>query len=189
MAYLTCPDDHHPHLIDLGLPSGTKWACCNVGASAPEQYGNYYAWGEIQPKAVYNWDTYQYYNDNTGIVNIGSDIGGNPNYDAATANWGAPWRMPSIAQMQELLDYTTSTWTTQNGVYGRVFIGPNGGGVFFPAAGLRFDSERDVGIFGYYWSSTPSDEDKACDLNIHTTFANLDGINPRYGGRSVRPVR
>lgn len=189
MAYLTCPDDHHPHLIDLGLPSGTKWACCNVGASAPEQYGNYYAWGEIQPKAVYNWDTYQYYNDNTGIVNIGSDIGGNPNYDAATANWGAPWRMPSIAQMQELLDYTTSTWTTQNGVYGRVFIGPNGGGAFFPAAGLRFDSERDVGIFGYYWSSTPSDEDKACDLNIHTTFANLDGINPRYGGRSVRPVR
>lgn len=111
-----CPDNNHPHMIDLGLPSGTKWACCNVGANAPEEYGNYYAWGETQPKSVYGWSTYQYgyYNydgDYSHLVNIGSDIAGT-GYDAATANWGAPWRMPSKAQCDELINNTTSVWTT-----------------------------------------------------------------------------
>ncbi len=92
----TCPDGNHPHMIDLGLPSGTKWACCNVGASKPEDYGNYYAWGETQPKSVYDEDTYAYY-QNGSYVNIGSDIAGT-GYDAATANWGAPWRRDSGGQ-------------------------------------------------------------------------------------------
>ena len=122
-VYTSCPDGNHPHIIDLGLPSGTKWACCNVGASKPEDYGSYYAWGETKTKEVYNWDTNQYgYNNDDGdyshLVNIGSDIAGTE-YDAATANWKAPWRMPTIDQCRELLDNCTSEWTTQNDVNGR----------------------------------------------------------------------
>ena len=194
-AYTSCPDDHHPHMIDLGLPSGTKWACCNVGASAPEQYGDYYAWGETSPKSVYNWDTYQYgyYNydgDYSHLVNIGSDIAGT-GFDAATANWGAPWRMPSKTQIQELVNSCTSTWTTQNGVNGREFVGPNGGTIFLPAAGGRWDSDLyGAGSAGYYWSSTL---DESSPYNAYYLYFNSGsaswGYDDRYGGLSVRPVR
>lgn len=195
VSYTTCPDNNHPHMIDLGLPSGTKWACCNVGASAPEDYGNYYAWGETQPKSVYNWDTYQYgyYNDDydySHLVNIGSDIAGT-RYDAATANWGTPWRMPSTAQCQELIDNTTSVWTTQNGVDGRKFTGPNGGTIFLPAAGIRWDDElRNAGSYGNYWSSTLYEPDPgfAYGLGFYSDFAYWGG-DYRFHGRSVRPVR
>lgn len=193
---LLCPDDNHPHAIDLGLPSGTKWACCNVGASAPEQYGNYYAWGETQPKSVYNGDTYAYYNSSTGFVNIGSDIAGT-GYDAATANWGAPWRMPSIAQCQELINSCSSTWTTQNGVYVSKFRGPNDGTIFLPVAGeRRYSVLGFVDTYGNYWSSTLNES--------RPNFAWLLGFGPgtagtvgtctnSYGDRpygyTVRPVR
>lgn len=191
----TCPDANHPHMIDLGLPSGTKWACCNVGASTPEGYGNYYAWGETQPKSVYNWDTYQYgyYNydgDYSHLVNIGSDIAGTQ-YDAATANWGSPWRMPSWTQIQELLNNCTSVWTTQNGVNGRKFTGPNGGTIFLPAAGYRWRDELDfLGSWGYYWSSA-LDEGYPCgaySLNFDSDHAYWSSRD-RLLGRSVRPVR
>lgn len=188
-GYTTCPDGNHPHMIDLGLPSGTKWACCNVGASAPEEYGNYYAWGEIQPKNVYNLDTYQYY-QNENYVNIGSDIAGTQ-YDAATANWGAPWRMPSLTQINELLNNCTSTWTTQNGVNGRKFTGPNGGAVFLPAAGYRWVSGlSSAGSLGNYWSSTlyESVPRGAYDLLFGSGAADWSS-GGRYDGRSVRPVR
>ena len=185
----TCPDSNHPHMIDLGLPSGTKWACCNVGASTPEGYGNYYAWGETQPKSVYNWDTYQYY-QNGNVVNIGSDIAGTQ-YDAATANWGAPWRMPSLTQIRELLERCTSTWTTQNGVNGRKFVGPNGGTIFLPAAGYRWGGElSNAGSLGFYWSSTldESGPHYGCGLYFLSGDAYW-GDDDRYNGRSVRPVR
>lgn len=191
VSYTTCPDNNHPHMIDLGLPSGTKWACCNVGASAPEDYGNYYAWGETQPKSVYNRDTYQYY-QNENYVNIGSDIAGT-RYDAATANWGAPWRMPTWVQCQELIDNTTSVWTTQNGVDGRKFTGPNGGTVFLPAAGFIWNGVLDrVGSHGHYWSSTLDESDSSTDIAYRLGFYSdraywSDGS--RYCGRSVRPVR
>ena len=177
-------------MIDLGLPSGTKWACCNVGASAPEDYGNYYAWGETQPKSVYSMDNYQYYNSNTGFVNIGSDIAGT-GYDAATANWGAPWCMPSLAQIRELLNNTTSTWTTENGVYGRKFTGPNGNTMFLPAAGRRWDSDFSfAGSDGVYRSSTLYEGGplNACYL-VFTSGDALWGYYNRYCGLSVRPVR
>lgn len=193
----TCPDNNHPHAIDLDLPSGTKWSCCNVGASAPEVYGNYYAWGEIQPKSVYNNDTYAYWHDNDGngvvgsneYVNIGSDIAGTC-YDAATANWGAPWRMPSEAQIGELMNNTTMGWTYENGVSGYKFTGSNGNTVFFPAAGSRWDSElHDAQSEGRYWLSTTSDN--------HPEFASYFNFRPafefiydsRSAGLSVRPVR
>ena len=177
-------------MIDLGLPSGTKWACCNVGASAPEDYGNYYAWGETQPKSVYSMDNYQYYNSNTGFVNIGSDIA-STGYDAATANWGAPWCMPSLAQIRELLNNTTSTWTTENGVYGRKFTGPNGNTMFLPAAGRRWDSDFSfAGSDGVYRSSTLYEGGplNACYL-VFTSGDALWGYYNRYCGQSVRPVR
>ena len=185
----TCPDANHPHLIDLGLPSGTKWACCNVGASAPEQYGNYYAWGETSPKSEYDWDTYQY-GSKDDVVDIGSDIAGTQ-YDAATANWGSPWRMPSQAQIEELTESCTSTWTTQNGVNGRKFVGPNGGTVFLPAAGGRWYGELNgAGSNGLYWSSTllegyPGD---AYYLGFRSGGAYWSGYY-RFRGRTVRPVR
>ena len=194
-SYTTCPDSNHPHWIDLGLPSGTKWACCNVGASAPEQYGNYYAWGETSPKSVYNWDTYQYGSSWDNVVNIGSDIAGT-GYDAATANWGAPWRMPSLAQIQELRNNCTSTWTSQNGVSGRKFTGPNGGTIFLPAAGYRWDGELDdAGSSGFYWSSALGESGPygAYYLGFYSGGAFWyyyygDGSG-RYYGHTVRPVR
>ena len=148
-----CPDNHHPHLIDLGL--SVKWACCNVGASAPYEEGGYYAWGETKEKDVYNWDTYQhgYYhddNDYSHLVNIGSDISGT-DYDAATANWGAPWRIPTQGEIEKLLT-CTSVWTQVNGVYGRKFTGSNGNSIFLPAAGGHLGDELvEAGSFGYYW--------------------------------------
>jgi hypothetical protein len=201
-AYLTCPDANHPHMIDLGLPSGTKWACCNVGASTPEQYGNYYAWGETQPKSVYNQVTYSYFTgqdtdgdgwieQNFSVVNIGSDIAGT-SYDAATANWGAPWRMPSLTQIMELLENTTSAWTTQNGVSGRKFTGSNGGIIFLSAAGDRGNGELYfAGSSGYYWSSTlnESDPGRAYGLYFGSGYANCYSFDYRSRGQSVRPVR
>lgn len=112
-----CPDEKHPHLIDLGLPSGTKWACCNIGASGPTENGGYYAWGEIKEKSDYSPATYQYADTNHGgyvdpqdgkayhYIDIGPDISGDARYDAATANWGEEWCMPTCEQWEELRQY------------------------------------------------------------------------------------
>ena len=141
----TCPDDHHPHWIDLGLPSGTKWACCNVGASSPEAFGGYYQFGQI-----------------------GS--------------------APSLDQIRELVNNTTYVWTTQNGVNGGKFTGPNGGSVFLPAAGWVLSGElKYVGWWGLYWSSTPYDESGAYHLDVLGN-AGWDGFL-RIFGLTVRPVR
>ena len=193
-----CPDEKHPHMIDLGLPSGTKWACCNVGASVPEQYGNYYAWGEVQPKDVYSWDTYQYRDEYNHVVNIGSDIAGT-SYDVATVKWEEPWRMPSEEQYKELVDKCTSIRTTLNCVKGRRFTGPNGGTIFFPAAGYHADDLlcHDGGI-GEYWSSTSRPLDPpiafgfAFDVYFIPGLMDNDSniwITPyRFYGLTVRPV-
>ena len=189
-AYTSCPDANHPHMIDLGLPSDTKWACCNVGASAPEGYGNYYAWGETNPKSVYDWDTYQYGSSSTNVVNIGSDIAGTQ-YDAATANWGTPWRMPSSAQIEELLKNCTSTWTTQYGVKGRKFTGLNGGTIFLPAAGVHWgDDLKYPSYWGDYWSSTLIESDPVHAYYLGFGSANSGSIRQmgRCDGLSVRPV-
>ena len=165
-VYLTCPNDNHPHAIDLGLPSGTKWCCCNVGASTPEDYGGYYAWGETSEKSVYNWDTYAYYNSNTGYVNIGSDIAGTQ-YDVAHVRMGAPWRMPSTAQQHELINNCSQQWTQKNGVKGIRVTGRNGGQIFLPAAGDR-GKLNNAGSYGFYWSSSldPSSDYYACDMHF-----------------------
>lgn len=191
-----CPDDHHPHMIDLGLPSGTKWACCNVGATKPEEYGGYYAWGETSEKGeYYHVDNYIYWNDLDGngdwdereFVDIGSDIAGTK-YDAATVNWGSPWQMPSLAQCKELIEYCTSIWKTINNNNGKVITGPNGNSIFLPAAGARWSVLYNLGMRGYYWSSTV--DESYMGSAYHLFYVSDLGIlsEGKAGGTSVRAV-
>ena len=196
-------DSDHDY-VDLGLPSGLLWATCNVGAARPENYGDYFAWGETQPKETYNWTTYQYCNGSSNTLtkycNI-SSYGYNgftddlttllPEDDAATANWGEGWRMPTQAEFQELLDNTTVTWTTQNGVNGRLFTASNGNSLFLPAAGFRYGSDLDdAGSYGYYWSSSlyTGSPRGAWALGFYSDYYFM-GSYYRYCGQSVRPVR
>ena len=154
--------------VDLGLPSGLLWATCNVGATTPEGYGDYFAWGETTTKETYGWDTYRYCSGRaTTLTKYCNDASyGNNGFtdnlttleasdDAATAKWGAGWRMPTYDEMNELQNNCTVTWITRNGVNGRLFTGPNGNSIFLPAAGDRYDSSLFFdGSFGYYWSSS-----------------------------------
>ena len=161
-----------------------KWATCNVGASKPEEYGNYYAWGEISPKAEYTEE-----NSITYLEEM-NDISGNPQYDAARANWGGSWRMPRENEMEELRDYCEWEWTQKNGVNGYKVIGRNGKSIFLPAAGGRGGSSlHDAGGNGFYWSSTPfeSDSNGAYYLYFDSDNQNLNNCS-RYSGLSVRPV-
>ena len=190
--------------VDLGLPSGLLWATCNVGADNPEDYGDYFAWGETQPKDTYNWNTYQYcngsYNTLTKYCN-NSSYGYNgftdnlttllPEDDAATANWGSDWRMPTEGEWQELYDNTTVTWTTQNGVNGRLFTASNGNSLFLPAAGSRYDSSlNDAGTYGYYWSSSLDTGNPSSAWYFYFDSGGYYvGSNLRYYGQSVRGVR
>ena len=170
--------------VDLGLPSGLKWATCNVGATTPEGYGNYYAWGETSTKSVY-------YDDNSLTTGRDmDDISGNVYYDAATANWGGSWRMPTEAEMKELRDNCTWTWTSQSGVNGCKVTGPNGNSIFLPAAGGCDESLRDyVGERGYYWSSTPRESNTLDAYNLGFYSGGHDvGSSSRCVGLTVRPV-
>ena len=168
--------------VDLGL--SVKWATCNVGAECPEEYGDYFAWGEISPKEEYTED-----NCTTNGVPM-SDIAGNPAYDAATANWGGAWRLPTLAEQQELCDNCTWEWTTLNGVNGCKVTGPNGNSIFLPAAGYRYGSSSYyVGSYGCYWSSAPYEDDDYDAYGLYFGSGYHDwGCDNRYYGQSVRPV-
>ena len=169
--------------VDLGL--SVKWATCNVGANAPEDYGNYYAWGETSTKTEYTD-----YNSKTSGKSM-NDISGNVNYDAARANWGGKWRLPTKTEMQELIDKCTWTWITQNGVKGYKVTGPNGNSIFLPAAGHRSGSALyNAGGYGCYWSSAPFDNNSgsaAYYLNFYSGSRFMNRFY-RFDGRSVRPV-
>lgn len=170
--------------VDLGLPSGLKWATHNIGATTPEEYGNYYSWGELLPK-----ETYTEANSLTRGKSM-DDISGTEN-DAATVYWGGSWRMPTIAEYRELLYNCTWTWTTQNGVNGyKVTSKTNGNYIFLPAAGWRHLSDHhDAGELGCYWSSTPdeSSTNRAFELYFSSDGHSMIG-HDRYYGISVRPV-
>ena len=180
---------NHPRMIDLGLPSGTKWASCNVGASKPEDFGGYFAWGETEEKNVYSENTYKYY-QNDKFVSLGSDISGTE-YDVAHVKWGGKWCMPTLDDIKELLDNCTSEWTTLNGVNGRKFTSKiNGNSIFLPAAGLRWRGDLYyAGEDGYYWSSTqyPDLSGGAYYLDFYSGTADW-GYGSRLNGQSVRPV-
>ena len=170
--------------VDLGLPSGLKWATCNVGANEPEDYGDYYAWGETETKEEYTEE-----NCTTYGVQM-SDISGNAQYDVARKQWGSTWRMPTEEEQQELLDNCEWQWTTQSGVDGYKVTGPNGNHIFLPAAGYRRESSLfDAVSFGYYWSSTPYESYGGnAYLLSFGSVAHLMYIYSRYRGLSVRPV-
>ncbi len=167
--------------VDLGLPSGTLWATCNVGATCPEQYGDYFAWGETSAKDSYTDDNYFYSGTPTTLPS---------NRDAAAANWGNGWRMPTEAEFNELLNSCTYKWTTQNGVNGCLFTGPNGNTIFLPAAGYRDDNGlNDADSGGYCWSSSlctdcPGD---AWGLDFGSVGFGMDDLYRCYGF-SVRAV-
>lgn len=194
--------------VDLGLPSGTLWATCNVGAYTPEQYGDYFAWGETEPKEEYNWGTYKWcmgtYNTLTKYSTL-SSYGYNgftdgltellPEDDAATANWGEDWQMPSIDQMFELLQNTTTVWTTLNCVNGLLCTASNGNSIFLPAAGLMSGTTfyNDNSSHGYYWSRMRPSEGSYSEQSYSMTIYS-DGIIPthayaRTNGMTIRPVK
>ena len=186
--------------IDLGLPSGTKWANMNVGASTPEDYGGYYAWGETEEKDNYSWSTYKWcsgsddnmtkYCDNSDYGTVDNKTTLDPQDDVAHVKWGGTWRMPTKAEQDELCNNCTWTWTTQNGVNGYKVTGPNGNSIFLPAAGYRNGSEVYFrGSYGYYWSSSlySNYSSYACYLGFNCGDHVWDNSH-RYGGRSVRPV-
>ena len=217
---------HNGHeYIDLGLPSGTLWATCNVGADAPEEYGDYFAWGETEPKLAYQWSNYKYCNGSGGEDEYSDDgwkkltkyctdseYGDNgftdglstllPEDDAATANWGDGWCMPSKTQMDELVENTSFKWTTLNGVNGVLFKSRNGNGLFLPAVGYRMDNGLHTdGEDGAYWlnsncSSIYPEMSNPCNAeNCHvrqyasgTYYINISYGGNRCFGFAVRPV-
>ena len=187
--------------VDLGLPSGTKWATCNVGASKPEEYGNYYAWGETTPKAYYDWSTYKWcngrkttltkYNTSSSYGTVDSKTVLELADDAARANWGGAWRMPTDAEWTELRENCTWTWITKNGVNGyEVKSNINGNSIFLPAAGCRDDDDSGgAGDYGVYWSSSlDADDPYYAWLVLFDSDVVGRGSVYRYGGPSVRPV-
>lgn len=165
--------------VDLGL--SVCWAGYNVGASSPEGFGNYYAWGETTTKKVYDFGSYQY-------DDIGRKIGGTK-YDVARLQWGGSWRMPTKIEFEELVNRCILTWTTYNGVNGYKVTGPNGNSIFFPAAGYHDINLEDKGTNGYYWASTLYDDYTlyAYGLSFFYSRFSVD-ITIRERGRSVRPV-
>ncbi len=186
--------------VDLGL--SVKWATCNVGANKPEEYGDYFAWGETEPKKEYtkkNSKTYgkvlrngvfekpEFLSRNKNVGNIAGD----ERYDAVRANWGGSWRLPTKEEIEELLANCTHEWTTQNGKKGRLFTSKkNGKSIFLPAAGYRNGSSLYyAGEYGYYWSATPleSNSNVAYGLLFSSGNAGWDW-NFRFDGHSVRPV-
>lgn len=203
------PDDSTDSLangheyVDLDLPSGTLWATMNVGADSPEDYGDYFAWGETTTKSTYDWSTYKWCNgsrysitkyctssfygtvDNKTVLELEDD--------AANANWGGDWRMPTKAEQDELRNtsYTTWTWTTLNGVNGyKITSKINGNSIFLPAAGCRYYSDLDdAGSNGYYWSSSLYMYSSNYAYYLYFSSDNFYWFYyRRYYGQSVRPV-
>ena len=190
--------------VDLGLPSGTLWATCNVGANSPGEYGDYFDWGETKPKSTYDWSIYKYCNgtgdsmtkyctsSSDGTVDNKNEL--ESSNDAATVIWGRDWQMPSEEQCEELINssYTTTTWTTMNGEYGRKITSmSNGNSIFLPAAGYRGGTSlNNAGSDGYYWSRSlcTGYNNYACSLHFDSSDINAYDYRRCYG-RSVRPVR
>ncbi|MBO7133558.1 MAG: InlB B-repeat-containing protein [Bacteroidales bacterium] len=189
--------------VDLGLPSGLLWATCNVGADSPFAYGDYFAWGETEPKETYDWTTYIWCNgaEYTLTKYCNNPYDGNNGFtdnltvlqasdDAATANWNADWRMPTYNEMVELKNRCSVTWSTQNGVNGRLFVGPNGNSLFLPAADNRYDgSYHGAGSYGGYWSSSLGTDapEGAWILFFNSDMCVFD-YGSRFCGQSVRAV-
>ena len=198
--------------VDLGLPSGLKWASCNVGATRPEEFGDYFAWGETAPKADYSWSTYKwckgdfdaltkycfdysYWGDKGSMDNLKIL---QPGDDAASVNMGGDWRTPTDSDWQELINNCTITWTDSyngTGVAGSIFTGKNSGytgvSIFIPAAGTRIDTNTlDPGTYCSYWTSVLDVDREPCYARYFISSDYGPSINSyiRADGRSVRAV-
>ncbi len=173
--------------IDLGL--SVKWATCNVGASSPEEYGNYYAWGETQPKSSYTKKNSKTY----GKEIVGS-VSGKPQYDAARANWGGTWRLPSFDEIHEL-NTLSWEWVTLGNHMGYKLTASNGNSIFLPAAGGRYEEELEgADKFGFYWTGEPNEDDEeeyystSYDLIFPDAHMEWGHWAYRYYGFTIRPV-
>ena len=203
IAFVINPNSEGGHeYVDLGL--SVKWATCNVGATKPEEYGDYFAWGETQPKTTYGWSTYKWcrgsYNTLTkyctdsfyGTVDNKTTL--DLSDDAARVNWGGSWRMPTKAELDELRKNCTWTWTTQNGVKGCKVTSKKSGytnkSIFLPAADLRDGSSLDdAGSYGGYWSSSLYTDEPHSAFGSFFSSSNMGWSRyRRYVGQSVRPV-
>lgn len=188
VVYFSCPDANHPHLIDLGLPSGTKWACCNIGANSPYEHGSYYAWGETEEKSSYEWDTYKhpegYFGSRYEYYNIAET-----EYDVAHVKWGGLWEMPSDLAFKELCNNCKWNWISQNGIEGYLITGPNGGRIFLSASGYRsYGRLYYEGLNGDYWASNNGYYDGSpYRLHFYSDDWFLDPYYP-YSGLPVRAV-
>ena len=194
-------------MVDLGLPSGTLWADRNVGAEAPEEYGDYFAWGETDPKSQYSWSTYKYGTAYSALTkycfesSYGKD-GYTDSYtellhvdDAASVNWGGNWRMPSFEQIKELYNNTDNTWVDDfegTGVSGRKFTNKKDSSkfIFLPATGYRYGTSLIyAGSYGYYWSRTLGTDYPSNAYNLGFSSGSVSwGSSSRSNGRTVRPV-
>ena len=202
--------------VDLGL--SVKWATCNIGADKPEEYGDYYAWGELEPKESYTWENYRfrtrgydegtvrlskytsiYYTglyDENGISIADDKTLLEPEDDVARVKWGGNWRLPTDTEMNELIDSCTWTWTTQNGVNGCLVTSNRPGyterSIFLPAAGkYAFEPEnKSVGIWGYYWSSSVNRNETSHSASVLCFGSSYDAVKItfRNHGQPVRPV-
>ena len=172
--------------VDLGLPSGLKWATCNVGARSPEQYGDHYAWGELNTSKYYDEE----YCEAWGLEM--DDISDDSAYDVARAKWGSGWRMPTRSEFKELIDKCKWEWVVLVGKNGYMVTGPNGNSIFLPAAGYRYESELiGRGKISSYWSSTSSGhwgDEKAVCLEANDRYHKISDDYYRAYGLSVRPV-
>ena len=186
--------------VDLGLPSGLKWASCNVGASSPEDYGDYFAWGETRPKSEYSWSTYKLchgtydtqtkYNNNNFKENYTLSL----EDDAARQNWHSSWRIPTKDEWLELREHCTWTWTTYKDVEGMLVYGPAGTCIFLPAAGYADKKNiSDMTAFGGYWSASRSEEN-TYNAGISSFHSGKEFMKNKWQnvyrcrGYSVRPV-
>lgn len=181
--------------VDLDLPSGLKWATCNVGASTPYEYGDYIQWGEVSPKGFYT-------DENSIVKDNPLSIEGNPNMDSATHNWGGSWHTPNSSDFKELIDNCAWTWGRLNGINGYKIVGKNKKWIFLPASGFRADTWSDhVGKKGYYLCSDLNDKEiikvltSGVSIEIlnawNLVFDNTIDIDAPYRlarGKSVRPV-
>lgn len=202
VAFTSCSDDdddnnsttsepanaYDTHAVDLGLPSGLKWSDQNLGANAPEEYGNYYAWGSLTPLS--SFDSESYYAE-VDVKNIPHDYSGDVNFDPAAHDLGGKWRTPTSAEIKELRLNTTVEWTAVNGVKGLKLIGPNGNSIFVPAGGQYSGTVLTKETFqGTFWSSTQDGTYEGFGMGGLVNAGGFGGVGGYgYLGYNVRPVR
>ncbi len=195
-------DVHNGHeYVDLGLPSGLLWAACNVGAASPEEYGDYYAWGEDTVKNDYSWSTYKYGENVNSLTkycvddsygSVDDKVVLDSDDDAATVKWGGGWRMPTSDEIKELVDNCTSEWVSLNGVNGRKIVSKiNGNYIFIPAAGYYFNGKKDyVGLYAFCWGASLVPTGSYCAWYLYLDSSDVSDLygSCRNYGLTVRAV-